>query len=144
MRRILLFAMFLAMAAFVSCKKQDRTNNLAGTKWGCSVYGTKYIVEFTSDDDVLWCRADGITSSQKGKYYQAPNGSIAFVDDEDYETFFVVPTSSENGLLYIFKSATVSGDLMLVETEGYTLTQTSDNKIKMGYAEGKTFYLIRQ
>ena len=100
-----------------SCHK-DSGKSLIGTKWTkTSGPGVRYILEFTSQSDVRLFEADEYNDYKSGLLedtYSFSDGIVSF----DKKSLRIMKFSGSTVTGYYFQNATVSEDVMKVQTKG--------------------------
>ena len=143
---ILMVAMLCV--GFTSCGSDDEEDepslSLVGTKWTVTYMSTKYIVEFTSNTDVISYEADVnnnyVNYLHEDKYTLLGN-KVTFTGGK---LFFMDVVGLTICYYYNFKTAEVNGNTMKLVTNEEKLTINLNNYTTTTENKGeKTFNLMK-
>ena len=102
-----------------SCSK---SNDLVGTKWTVTYMSTKYIVEFTSETDVVSYEADANNNYVNYLHedtYSVSGNRVTFTDNK---LFFMDLVGISIAYYYDFLYGDINGNTMKLTTHGRKLT----------------------
>ena len=152
-KKKLLYLMAILMVAmlsvgFTSCGSDgdddDPSLSLVGTKWTVTYLSTKYVVEFTSNTDVISYEADAnnnyVNYLHEDKYTITGN-KITFAGGK---LFFMDVVGLSICYYYYFKTADVTGNTMKLTTNEQKLTINLKDYTSTTEDKGeKTFTLMK-
>lgn len=152
-KKYLLHLMTILMVAmlsvgFTSCGSDDDDDDsslsLVGTKWTVTYLSTKYIVEFTSNTDVISYEADAnnnyVNYLHEDKYTITGN-KVTFASDK---LFFMDLVGLSICYYYFFKTADINGNTMRLTTNEQKLTINLNDYTSTTEDKGeKTFTLMK-
>ena len=152
-KKNLLHLMAILMAAmlsvgFTSCGSDDDEDDpslsLVGTKWTVTYLSTKYVVEFTSNTDVISYEADAnnnyVNYLHEDKYTISGN-KVTFAGGK---LFFMDLVGLSICYYYYFKTAEVNGNAMKLVTNEQKLTINLKDYTSTTEDKGeKTFNLMK-